>query len=322
MHRVRFYLLMVLFSLLLVSCSFQLPGLESSRATQTSAEDQIQLIVDATMAALTQTAPPTPSSTQDLELPLSSNSLAETDQPAKDWQLVTRETNDIDENLNIALRIKAPAIEGAQVDFAENFNQEVQRLVNIELNVKDSLGNIPLEDPGGFIQMDYQVTTAPDWQGFQPNALTGENPGALNPDQIVFHGGHDILSVAFFVSQYLGGAHPGDHHDVINYDLTQAKVLGLEDLFKPGSDYLGVIAGYSIQELKKNQEILFSNFEAGASPEPENYAAWSITPKGLLVIFEEYQVAPYAAGPQYVLVPYPALADILDPSGPLAQFAK
>lgn len=322
MHRVRFYLPMVLFSLLLASCSFQLPGLESSPATQPSAADQIKQIVDATMAALTQIAPPTPSSTQELNLPLLSNSPDQTARPANSWQLVTHETNDVDENLNIAVRIKAPAIEGAQVDFAENFNQEVQRLVNIELNVKDSLGNIPLQDPGGFIQMSYQVTSAPDWQGVQPNTLSEDNLGALIPDQIVLHGGHDILSVVFFVSQYLGGAHPGDHHDVINYDLTRANVLGLEDLFKPGSDYLGVIAAYSIQELKKNQEILFPNFEESASPTLENYAVWSITPRGLLVIFEEYQVAPYAAGPQYVLVPYTTLADILDPSGPLGQFTK
>lgn len=313
---------MVLFSFLLPACTFQLPGLASPQATQANSADQIKQIVDATMAAMTQTAPPTPSSTQELNLPLLSNSVAQTEQPDEDWQLVTRESNDNDENLNLATHIKAPAIEGAEVDFAENFNQEVQRLVDIELNVRDSLGSIPLEDPGGFIQMGYQVTSAPDWQGFQPNAFSGENLSVLTPDQIVLHGGHDILAIVFFVSDYLGGAHPGDHHDVINYDLTQGKVLGLGDLFKPGSDYLGVIAGYSIQELKKNQEILFSNFEEGASPTPENYAAWSITPTSLLVIFEEYQVAPYAAGPQYVLVPYTVLADILDPTGPLGQFAR
>jgi hypothetical protein len=53
MHRLRFYLPMVLFSLLLASCSFQLPGLGSSQATQPSAADQIKQIVDATLAALT-----------------------------------------------------------------------------------------------------------------------------------------------------------------------------------------------------------------------------------------------------------------------------
>lgn len=322
MHHLKVYLSTVVLALFLSACALRLPGLASPQETQTNTADQIKQIVDATMAAMAQTAPPAPSSTQELNLPLLANSPAQTEQPNDDRQLVTRESDDNDENLNLATHIRAPVIEGEQVGFAEDFNREVQRLVDIELDAKDSLGNIPLEDPGGFIQMGYQVTSAPDWQAFQPNALAEENPTARAPDQIALHGGHDILSVVFFVSQYLGGAHPGDHHDVINYDLSEAKVLSLGDLFKPESDYLEAIADYSIRELKKNREVLFPNFEEGASPKEENYGAWSITPKGLLVIFEEYQVAPYAAGPQYVLVPYSALADILDPGGPLGKFAR
>jgi hypothetical protein len=322
MHRLKVYLPVVAFSLFLSACAFRLPGLASPQETRANSAEQIKQIVDATMAALTQPAPPTPSVTQELNLPLLANSTAQTEQPDDEWQLVTRESEDNDENLNLATHIRAPVIEGAQVSFAQDFNQEVQSLADAELNVKGSLGGIPLEDPGGFIQVGYQVTSAPGWQGIQPNTFSGENPGARTPDQIVFHGGHDILAVVFFASDYLGGAHPGDHHDVINYDLSEAKVLSMGDLFKPESDYLEAISGYSIQELKKNQEVLFPNFEAGASPKKENYAAWSITPKGLLVIFEEYQVAPYAAGPQYVLVPYAILEDILDPDGPLAQFAR
>ncbi|HZD55986.1 MAG TPA: hypothetical protein VE136_04645, partial [Anaerolineales bacterium] len=266
MHRLKVYLTLAAFSLLLSACAFRLPGLASPQATKISNADQIKQIVDATMAAMTETAPPTATSTQELNLPLLANSTAQTEQPGKSWQLVTRESDDIDEILNLATHIRAPMIEGEQVGFAENFNHEVQRMVDIELEVKDSLGNMPLEDPGGFIQMGYQVTSARDWQAFQPNALAEENPSARAPDQIVLHGGHDILSVVFFVSEYLGGAHPGGHHDVINYDLSEAKVLSLGDLFKPESNYLEAIADYSIQELKKNQEVLFPNFEEGASP--------------------------------------------------------
>jgi len=38
--------------------------------------------------------------------------------------------------------------------------------------------------------------------------------------------------------------------------------------------------------------------------------------------FDAYQVGPYAAGPQYVLVPYSALKDVINPDGPVGQFAK
>jgi hypothetical protein len=42
----------------------------------------------------------------------------------------------------------------------------------------------------------------------------------------------------------------------------------------------------------------------------------------LWVTFDPYQVAPYAAGPQYVLVPYSALKDIIKADGPIAGLAK
>jgi hypothetical protein len=44
--------------------------------------------------------------------------------------------------------------------------------------------------------------------------------------------------------------------------------------------------------------------------------------RGLGINFDSYQVGPYAAGPQFVLVPYSALKDLINPEGPIAQFAK
>jgi hypothetical protein len=62
--------------------------------------------------------------------------------------------------------------------------------------------------------------------------------------------------------------------------------------------------------------------KTGASPRADNYRACAVTRKGLWVTFDPYQVAPYAAGPQHVLVPYSALKDILKPDGPVAALAK
>jgi hypothetical protein len=53
-----------------------------------------------------------------------------------------------------------------------------------------------------------------------------------------------------------------------------------------------------------------------------NYQSWSITRRGLGINFDSYQVGPYAAGPQFVLVPYSTLKDLINPEGPVAQFAK
>jgi hypothetical protein len=42
----------------------------------------------------------------------------------------------------------------------------------------------------------------------------------------------------------------------------------------------------------------------------------------LWIIFDPYQVGPYAAGPQYVLVPYSTLKDIIKSDGPVGALAK
>jgi hypothetical protein len=57
--------------------------------------------------------------------------------------------------------------------------------------------------------------------------------------------------------------------------------------------------------------------QRGAGPDIANYDSWTITKKGLGINFDSYQVAPYAAGPQYVVVPYSTLKDIVKPDGPI-----
>jgi hypothetical protein len=100
-----------------------------------------------------------------------------------------------------------------------------------------------------------------------------------------------------------GAAHPGSYSITLNYDLGQGWELALGDLFLPGSNYLEEISSYSIRELSK-QPFFDTAFTTGADPAPDNYRSWNITPEGLLITFDEYQVAPYAAGPQQVLVPW------------------
>lgn len=262
-----------------------------------------------------QSGPPTSQATHAVNLPL----LANAGQQEEDWQLVPQNSETVDEDLNLRIQVTAPEMQDAGGEAASNFNQAVEQIVQGELDVGEALGGEPIQDPGGFLLLGYQVTSSSTWEAFEPYAMAEDNPGALAAEQVVLDGGHRVIGLIFEIVSYFGGAHPGSHHRGFNYDLTAARVLSLGDLFKPGSDYLQEIAEYSIAELSKNREILFEDFEQYASPAPENYGVWSITPGGLLIVFEEYQVAPYAAGPQYVVVPYEALAGMLAPEGPLGK---
>lgn len=136
----------------------------------------------------------------------------------------------------------------------------------------------------------------------------------------------DLVSVKFDVgSYYQGAAHPNSHSSVLNYDLRNGKQLKLADLFKPGAKYLPALSSYCIAELKKqatDKGLLEDQIQEGAAPAVKNYSSWTITKRGLGIAFDAYQVGPYAAGPQFVLVPYSALKDLINPEGPIASFAR
>jgi hypothetical protein len=181
----------------------------------------------------------------------------------------------------------------------------------------------PDPEMGWFVDINYQVTSAPDWILAMPFAVSSKAPELESPEQVVFQGGHELISILFEDFAYLGGAHPGTFYVALNYDASTGKTLALQDLFKPGTNYLDLLSSLSIAELQTRTDMLFDDFDTnGATPLEENYRVWAFTPQGLLVVFPEYQVAPYAAGAQTVLIPYDALAAYLDPAGPLSSFAK
>src|SRR3990167_716675 len=133
---------------------------------------------------------------------------------------------------------------------------------------------------------------------------------------------HPILSVRFNIQGYLAGmAHPYHHYRVINYDLDSSQQITLNELFKPSVNYLSFFSDYAKQILSKQ---LKSNnfFIEGTSPFPSHYQTWNLSPSGILITFEEAQVAPSVYGSQTILVPYSALSDLISPESLLAECLK
>lgn len=129
-----------------------------------------------------------------------------------------------------------------------------------------------------------------------------------------------VIGIKFEMSGFIEGmAHPYNLSRTLNFDLETGQEIGLDSLFLPGSDYLVVIANHCAAQLS-TRDIGFDMFAEGASPTSENYRNWNITPNGLLITFEQYQVAPGAAGAQTVTVPYAEIAGVIDPQGLLATF--
>lgn len=220
-------------------------------------------------------------------------------------RVATKEMKEDNKKENYSIDVEYPELTGSPNAFAGNFNQEAKSLVvNETKGFKEGVAeanadeDTPQDTGGGSdIRISYDVVLASD----------------------------DLISVSFDISAYSqGAAHPNNYSKVINYDLKTGKLLKLGDLFKPKSDYMGVISRYSVSNLKSQAGNDADNewIEKGAGPESDNYVNWNVSRKGLAVTFDQYQVASYAEGPKHVIVPYAVVKDVTKTDGPIGNMGK
>lgn len=132
---------------------------------------------------------------------------------------------------------------------------------------------------------------------------------------------HDdrILSVITQRSAFSGGAHPSLTQYARNLDLEQLKVLRLEDVIREGRE--GRLETMILQAVEDKfpdigQQTLFEDYAAiiSAGLEWGNMTeCWFFTDKGLTVFYNQYELAPYAAGIISVELSYEDLDGILEP---------
>jgi hypothetical protein len=114
-----------------------------------------------------------------------------------------------------------------------------------------------------------------------------------------------IASFRFYVDYYMAGAaHPNHYFKVVNFDLEKGKAVTTKSLFKDLPKALTSLSKLCKASLDKPD---FPLFEEGLEVKEENFKNWNLTENGLRLSFDPYQVAPYAAGPQEVLIPYSEL---------------
>jgi len=185
---------------------------------------------------------------------------------------------------------QTPKLAGSDDTRAQEFNKKVDSLIQAEIEYfrKNILAQVPVSSvsTGSFFDAQYTV---------------------------VFQSGN-LWSLKFnFMGYADGAAHPYHYSITFNYDLEQGKKLSLDELFRPDSNYLEAVSSYCIFDLSKRDIGFYGGFEQGAEPTTKNYRNWNITQDGLMITFDEYQVAPYAAGAQTVVVPYEGLKAVINP---------
>jgi hypothetical protein len=210
-----------------------------------------------------------------------------------------------DKKLRFEIGTAQPQLTGDDTARVEKFNRAITKLVaartgefrkDIDDQAREEAAarqDTKSPPPPSFLEIGYEVTAA----------------------------SKDFISVLFTFYGYMSGAaHPNTSTQSFNYDLNRNAPARLADLFTPNSNYLKEISDYAVRELKRLETA--SWVENGAGPKIENFHSWNVTPAGLRITFDPYQVGPYAAGGHEVVVPYSVLKPIIKPDGLLGQFAK
>ncbi len=211
-------------------------------------------------------------------------------------QLVSKILTQNNQDLNYLIAIRYPQITGNQQlsDGAKHFNQLVQSFVDkqasaFKQDMTANATNSALPKANSYLKINYEMA------------------GLVSQSQNT-----NYTSIRFSIDSFERGmAHPSHQTQVFNFDVAQNKLLALADLFNPNAHYLAFIANYCTQQLQA-KKLPGDMVKTGAVPTFDNYKNWNITLSGLLITFDEAQVAPRYFGAQQVLIPRDALKDMVN----------
>ena len=154
---------------------------------------------------------------------------------------------------------------------------------------------------------------------------TAETDAATSPEQrpaFELWGSYSIsrpsdaaVSITFEIWNYAGASHGNLDILTLNYSLLTGQRLAFMDLFEKPETALELMSAWSRQELlpRLGSSARSRMLDAGTAPLVENFSSLTLTPQGVCINFQPYQVAPWAAGVQKVEMPLEALL----PAGPL-----
>lgn len=229
--------------------------------------------------------------------------LAETRFDLGGMRLVLKEQSEENKKLKLTIDTAYPQLVGGDAAIADAFNKTISGFTTKAVS-------------------DFKKENKTDLEAMAKDSEAG--PGySLDVSYHTTHADKNLISVLVWRYQFTGGAHGGSASTAFNYDLNSGRMLKLADLFQPNSGYLKTISAYCITTLTKELGDVDAEWlRNGAGPKPENFKSWNVTPDGLQITFDAYQVAAYAFGPQEAVVPYSALKAFIKPDGALAAFVK
>ncbi len=238
--------------------------------------------------------------------------------------------NQINENTKLKLSLSDQEVKAAKADADLPFTTKIQ-YVKVEDSGYDALQKA--------LDKDNEESMALAEQSYGESAdylkeanESGENVTPYEIDSTVLTKRADEKVVSYLREDFsqLGGAHPSTYFTGKNYDAKTGEELSLKDV---ASNYDGVYQ-YVLDELAQrekedgNENCYFDGYEetvkemfygasddgstdtadeseeSGLYPDMQPVVQWYLEDDGLTVIFNDYDIAPYAYGPSAVKIPF------------------
>ncbi len=150
-----------------------------------------------------------------------------------------------------------------------------------------------------------------DFNGDIPEAFGGWHYTAkISPEVLT----DSLISLSINDEYYTGGAHGGSGVYFINLNPKTGKEFILDNLLKPGYQApLTDIGNKIFRQVREVADTASLNENSFEFPEDrfELNKNYGFKKEGIVFFYNSYEIAPYAAGPTEVLIPYEDLKDLI-----------
>ncbi|QOY89068.1 DUF3298 and DUF4163 domain-containing protein [Paludibaculum fermentans] len=123
-----------------------------------------------------------------------------------------------------------------------------------------------------------------------------------------------MLSIEITEEEFRGGAHPESRRTYLNLDPAKGQDLFLKDIVRDGS--LQKLTDLAEKRFRVERAIPDGRklSESGFTFADDKFAlskTWGVSPNGLVIHYNAYEIAPYAAGPTTIMLPWKEIRDLI-----------
>ena len=149
-------------------------------------------------------------------------------------------------------------------------------------------------------------------------------PSELGLAGMVVYTDDRLVTVRFERYWYPSGAAHGQHStQVMTFDAVTGEEVHLGDLFQPGSQWLAVLAPAVVEAFVSvyGDMVRMTALELRVARIGGDRSV-GVVADGMEISFDAYSVGPGVLGSPWVLVPWAAVLDVVDPDGPAGHLVR